>query len=805
MAIPGKILCYIAAAFYPFLVFLSLVVFKVPPRLVSLLVMFAGVMYFFTITSKRKYRWRSFVSAAILLAVGAAGFITNTSLFLKFYPVGVNLVLLGVFGASFFSPPSMIFRFAIIQDKSISGSLGESRIMAYCRKVTLVWCVFFLLNGGIALYTVCFTSDQFWSVYNGCISYALVGLLFLGEIAVRKMIDKKIPKAIPISGFTAVSRPLDTVLCYEECYTSGRYKTWKDFLAETEVLRHYIQNREGSPLRWILHCDDYWYFLIAFVALLQCRKQVLLTATISPDYIAEIREPGTAFLTDQIFSSEHSIENTVHIPSLLTGSISDAEAKLIPHINPEETVIIMYTSGSTGKPKAVEQRLKEFESDNAFVLSKWGEEFLRRKLCSTVNQHHIYGLLFSILLPFTAAVPFRRRRIEYAEEFENLIDDSYMIITVPAFLKRCVEIETPENLQLRSPWIFTSGGVLLPEVAEKTENVFKFWPVEVYGSTETSGIAYRQSRDGLAWMPFDNAKISLNTEGCLVVHSPYIRDPKGFTTGDMADMLEDGRFLLKGRADSIVKIEEKRISLLEVETRILQTGLVSDVSVLALEDRRQYLAAAVVLNDAGKKQFQNSQTYLINRWFREYLLRFFESVVLPRKWRYLSVLPMDAQGKKKKQEIQALFSVPSSEGREETLEEKNSESQRNPVTVEIHGVSEKQVIERTDNSIKLELYIPGSSDYFDGHFPDFKVLPAVAQIEIVLRFASRYFGTGLFVSSAKRIKFSDIIVPESIVHLNLVHNPDNHSLSFTISSSEEKYVYSSGSLTVDHVFKEVTI
>ena len=66
----------------------------------------------------------------------------------------------------------------------------------------------------------------------------------------------------------------------------------------------------------------------------------------------------------------------------------------------DDTDILLYTSGSTGKPKGVRQRITEFELDNAFVFSKWGAEFAKRKLVTTVSQHHIYGFLFGIALPF---------------------------------------------------------------------------------------------------------------------------------------------------------------------------------------------------------------------------------------------------------------------------------------------------------------------------------------------------------------------------------------------------------------------
>ena len=243
----------------------------------------------------------------------------------------------------------------------------------------------------------------------------------------------------------------------------------------------------------------------------------------------------------------------------------------------------------------------------------------------------------------------------YQEEFEKLDDEKYILIATPSFLKRTVEIE--EKLCMKDPWIFTSGGAVSEELAVKTEKVFGFCPLEVYGSTETSGIAYRQQNvDGLKWTPFDNAKIWLGDDGCLRIISPYIKNPEGFATADLADIQPDGRFFLKGRSDSIVKIEEKRISLPEVENRIMQSGLVSEVKVVALANEvRQFLAAAIVLNQEGKIKFQDTEKYLINRWFHDYLMQFFENVVLPKKWRFLDKLPCDVQGKVHKNEIIELF------------------------------------------------------------------------------------------------------------------------------------------------------
>ena len=469
------------------------------------------------------------------------------------------------------------------------------------------------------------------------------------------------PKVNYITKFTADSFADDHIVSYEGRWSDKRYKTWHDFLTECAKMRRFINatagagassaasTTSGAAEKWILHCEDYWLFTIAFVSLLQCEKEVLLTQNITEGFLKEIHTEGIEFITDQKADGAHDIQSILDSQA----APSEEEIRTTPAIDSDSTKICMFTSGSTGKPKGVNQRMTEFELDNAFIISKWGEDFLARKLVATVSQHHIYGFLFTVSLPFALGVPVRRKRIEFPEEFTTLNDEKYMIIATPAFLKRTVEVEG--KLPTDGCFIFTSGGLLTYEVAEKTNSAFGFWPVEVYGSTETSGIAWRRSLDGQEWTPFDNAKIWLGDDGCLRIISPYIKNPEGFATADLADMLPDGRFLLKGRSDSIVKIEEKRISMTEVENRLLDSGFVADVKVVAMEDRRQYLAAAIELNAAGKSKFEGCKKLEINKFFHDYLMKYFENVVIPKKWRFPDKLPADVQGKKHKEDIVALF------------------------------------------------------------------------------------------------------------------------------------------------------
>jgi len=575
----------------------------------------------------------------------------------------VNLLFLTGFGVTLFRPPSMIYRFAIIQDKTIPGSLNERRVAAYCKKVTIVWVIFFIINGSIAAWTIFSGSDTLWAVYNGGISYILIGTLFAGEYIIRKKVQKNMSKAIPLSELKNNSWDLSTVMCYKGSFGDNDHKTWGDFLKGTAALRRKIEETDKTARsdQWLLYSEDCWYFILAMTALFQCKKQVMLTANVSPAYLAEIKGDAP-FLTDLDLSGKDGTPlaagNTFHIPSLVDEYLKAASAPEgeMPAINSEESFVTFWTSGTTGKPKPIKQRLKEFEVDTMYLLSKWGEEFQSRKLCSTVSQHHIYGFLFGMLLPFIASVPIRRDMIKAPEEFKRFSDDSYFIVTVPAFLKRAVELETPLSLNLKSPYILASGGFLFPDVAQKTAAVFGCWPLELYGSTEISGIAWRQQCDGPGWIPFGNARLSVNEDSCLVVHSTYRTEyPEGYDTMDLVKMLPNGQFILMGRIDSVVKIEEKRVSLPEVEGRITESGLVSDVCVIAMEDTRQYLAAAIVFNANGKEKFAGMEKNEINKFWKDHLLKYFENIIVPKKWRYPDSLPSDSQGKKKKEDIQKLF------------------------------------------------------------------------------------------------------------------------------------------------------
>ena len=120
-------------------------------------------------------------------------------------------------------------------------------------------------------------------------------------------------------------------------------------------------------------------------------------------------------------------------------------------------------------------------------------------------------------------------------------------------------------------------------------------------------------------------------------------------------------------------------------------------------------------------------------------------------------------------------------------------------TAALKNLDGVRVIERDDNSLTMEFSVPDTNPCFDGHFPGFPILPAIAQTELVIRFASHYLGTGIDVSEIPRIKFTNLVRPFAPLVLKM--EKKEKTVSFRITSPDNETVYSAGTMkTRDDVF-----
>lgn len=163
---------------YPLLVFAGLG--HVEPRYMALLLLALGLLRL-TVGGSGALQVRWIVAAALLLAVMTA--LLNQSLPLKLYPVLVNVAMLAVFAFSLVRGPSVVERLARLTDPEL-----PPEAVRYTRRVTQIWCGFFVLNGLIALGTALWASERIWALYSGLIAYGLMGLLMGGEWLVRRRV-----------------------------------------------------------------------------------------------------------------------------------------------------------------------------------------------------------------------------------------------------------------------------------------------------------------------------------------------------------------------------------------------------------------------------------------------------------------------------------------------------------------------------------------------------------------------------------------------------------------------------------------
>ena len=166
---------------YPLAIYLALAWFE--PRWVALAVavlilarwrgralgMFAGMS------------WLSHAVIAGSLALSLGALLANDGTLLLLYPAGISLALLGLFGLSLRTPPSMVERMA-----RITHPVLPDEAVRWCRHWTEIWCAFFAINAAISIWSALAASREIWAIYNGFIAYLAMGTLLGGEWLLRR-------------------------------------------------------------------------------------------------------------------------------------------------------------------------------------------------------------------------------------------------------------------------------------------------------------------------------------------------------------------------------------------------------------------------------------------------------------------------------------------------------------------------------------------------------------------------------------------------------------------------------------------
>lgn len=521
----------------------------------------------------------------------------------------------------------------------------------------------------------------------------------------------------------------------------GRVLSHADFVEHVSRWHAAFTSHGGD--RFALYFEDAFDFAAALFGAWHAGKEAVL--------------PGDA----QPATVERLLSQVDGCAGLLPGALLPAAAgSALAPFDPALARLVIYTSGSSGQPLALAKRARQLEAEIEHLQQAFGSRAggPQATVFSTVTHQHIYGLLFVTLWPLAAGRMAEVGRLAYPEEMARRLGEGpCMLVSSPAHLKRLPAGIDWQGAQACLRAVFSSGGPLPPESAHEALDTLGQSPIEVYGSSETGGIAWRQrATHGDHWDALPGVEWRLQ-EGVLCVRSSHLADAQWWETSDRAQHTDDGRFILLGRADRIVKVEEKRVSLAAMEQALVATGCVSEARVLLVPtDKGERLGVVAVPTEQGRAILLRAGKHALNETLRRELLKGVERVALPRRFRYVHEMPVNSQGKATQALLLALFqpSLPPVQWHEQG-------PQRATATLQVHA------------GLRV----------LDGHFPEAALVPGVAQLDWAAELAGRCFSLPPRFLRAEQLKFQMPIQPPLQVELTLQWQAQAGQLHFRYASA----------------------
>ena len=539
----------------------------------------------------------------------------------------------------------------------------------------------------------------------------------------------------------------------------------RDVLA---VARHLPPATPGSEV--LVVCGDRYHVAVAALAAWERGHAVALPPNAAPETVRELRRrPGVALLLhDTDTADEFDLR-----PWLASGE------ELSPGTGPEclreiagdRVIATVYTSGSTGAHQACPKTAAQLLGEAATLARCFGVTGERR-VVATVPPHHLYGLLFSVLVPLAAGASFVRDTPLHAATVAATArrHGADLLVSVPIHLRSLTVLDPGELPAFVD--VFSSGAALPAETAMALVDRLGLSVTEIYGASETGGIAWRRHVPGdtgesPAWQPLPGVEVEADAAGRLLLRSPFLPPETAvpFVCADQIERAEEGRFRLLGRRDGVLKIGGKRVALAEVEQRLLAQPGLADAAVVATAiegPRGQEIVAAVVPRDPAQDPAE-----VVAR-VRHGLLQWFDPVVVPRRIKVVARLPREASGKLTRASLLALFGPAGKDS-----------PPRTDFVIREHT--------RTGDRHRFAVQVPSDLSFFRGHFVGYPVLPGVAQLVALVLGRVRAIHPELGEPrQILRLKFRKPIAPGDELELHLGVDGARRQVSFTIARAGEQ-------------------
>jgi acyl-coenzyme A synthetase/AMP-(fatty) acid ligase len=509
----------------------------------------------------------------------------------------------------------------------------------------------------------------------------------------------------------------------------------------------------GTP-QLLVACHDRLNFTASLLAAWQRGYVAALPPHAQPQAVGELARRGGIDVLLHDGAVPHAAEGTDvrQFRDVASGPLSELR------LPADQPLVKLYTSGSTGVPrgwlKSAAQLIGEATSlASTFRLTP------QDRVLATVPPQHIYGLLTGVLAPLVSRAAFVTGMPLFPEDIAALVRSSgaTVLASVPPVLRALAS--SPDKTLPGVRLILSSGAPLDGETAAGLGSLGRSVS-EIFGSSETGGIAWREPGISSRWQAMPGVRVSADADARMVVDSPFLdaEQPRPYVGGDCIELDQDGFFRHLGRADGVVKIGAKRVLLTDVEERLRAIPGVSDAAVVSVpaDPVRGHEIWAVVASETVKAAELKS-----------HLLNWFDPVVLPRRFRVVTALPRDAAGKLPRSRLLNLFQELASPSAEFEI---------------------ARALSRLDGGVEqlgLTVRAPAGLIYFQGHFEGHPILPGVVILrDLVLRETQRAWPELRHLRRLARVKFNRPLRPDDTFTLRITRAPGALCVLFEGSTAD---------------------
>ena len=383
----------------------------------------------------------------------------------------------------------------------------------------------------------------------------------------------------------------------------------------------------------INYCEDrFWFAVIFFAAQLRGKTNVLLPGHHPGMLESAVRDFPAACLCAEVEPAASALP----FFDADNFSLGVAEASASPRLPANQMAMVVYTSGTTGQAKPLAKSLGCILDGAKINTAIFSDTFglAADGLIATVPPWHMYGLEWSVFLPFFVNAPAYCGSTLFPGDIAaacHLVGERSVLVTTPHHLRALMHAKTPVDDLCH---VITATAPLADELAKAVIGRVNGKLLEIYGCSEAGSVASREPAvaDGFRFSPAFHATTNADV---TTLRADHIADRVELS--DVLEFASSGAFQIVGRSAELIKVAGKRASLAALNELLLAIDFVMDGAFYHSGDDSERLAVVAVIDPA--------QSHRSAQDIREALSGSIEPAFIPRKIKLVSELPRNPTGK----------------------------------------------------------------------------------------------------------------------------------------------------------------